>query len=132
MLTQEQVLSAIKAGRESQCLDERDYFRLSSFFPLDQWVHFGASLKGGFDPPVPRDWTEDLVKDQLHADVLFGIEKAEDERGISSDMMYHVVKMWLWLLEDDLQHHSDYHSYGLPFFKEVKAKYSGDSGVHKS
>jgi hypothetical protein len=48
-----------------------------------------------------------------------------DKRGISAGLMYEVVKMWMWVLEDDLQNHNeeDYAQYGLPLLKAVAVKY---------
>lgn len=126
MLTQEQVLDAVKGGRKSACavLDARDYGRLVAFFPVEDWHHFGMKLADGADPNTEvRPWTEDELKKQLTSDVAFGFEKALDQRGLSSGLMYEVVKMWMWVFEDDLQHHDDYAQYGLPLFKAVAVKY---------
>jgi len=122
MLTQEQVLSAVKAGRKTTCLDGRDYSRLGCFFDKGDLPTLGLKLKEGADWN-PDPYTEEEILKQLKSDVSFGIEKAMNERGISSSLMYEVVKMWLWILEDDLQHHSDHHGYGLGFFREVESKY---------
>ena len=128
MKSQEDVLAGVKAGRDrGPCgaLDGRDYSRLIYFFPVNEWSAFGFSLVEGAEPPTPKPWTEENILAQLRDDVAFGIEKAEGERGISSASMYAVVKMWLWILDDPLQDHTEYHSYGLPFFRQVEAKYSG-------
>jgi hypothetical protein len=122
MLTQEQVLSALKAGRESECLDGRDYARLTDFFSETDFEKLGYSLKEGAQH-TPKPWTLENIKEQLAKDVAFGFEKALDQRSISASMMYSVVKMWLWVLEDDLQHNEDYREYGLPFLKAVATKY---------
>ncbi len=122
MLTQEKILEVVNAGRKSECLDGRDYQRLGMFFPADKLKDFGLELKEGA-VWEPNPWTPEAVTAQLKDDVEFGIEKATNQRGISSNLMYEVVKMWMWVLEDNLQYHSNYHSYGLPFFEEVKAKY---------
>ncbi len=124
MLAQEAVLAAIKDGRKSAIamIDPRDYARLIEFFPAEEWTHFGFSLQEGASH-TPVDWTEGNVREQLARDVLFGINKAKNERGISSSLMYEVVKTWMWIMEDDLQYHDNYHSYGLPFFREVAEKY---------
>lgn len=125
MLTQEQVLSAVKAGRGSEALDGRDFHRLVEFFPVEQWELFGASLKEGCTPAPVRPWTEDEIKKHLAGDVEFAFEKALGKRGISASMMFSVLKMWMWVLEDDLQHFSEdsYAQYGLPLIKAVALKY---------
>lgn len=73
--------------------------------------------------PAPKDLTRENVLAQLASDLDFGFEKALNQRGISSGLMYEVVKMWMWVLDDDLQHFDGYAQYGLPFFKAVAIKY---------
>lgn len=127
MLTQEQVLAEVKTGTRNrggcELLDGRDYSRLSEFFPVADWGTFGFALREGAEPPVPRPWTEEEVLKQLEADVRFGHEKAEGERGISAGLMYAVVKMWMWVLEDPLQDTEEYAPYGMPLFLAIADKY---------
>lgn len=123
MLTHEAVLEAVRHGRKSECLDGRDYQRLCDFFTVDQWEVFGFGLKEGGTPPVVHPWTHEAVVRQLGEDVAFGFEKALNKRGISASLMWDVVKMWLWILEDPLQYSEDYTNYGLPLLKAVSVKY---------
>jgi hypothetical protein len=126
MLSQSQILEAVAAGRKAEALDSRDFARLADFFPASDWPALGMRLKEGVDPSTlatPRPWTEDEVKKQLAEDVAFGFEKALDKRGISASFMNDVVKMWMWVLEDDLQHMDEYAQYGLPLLKAVALKY---------
>lgn len=129
MLTQEQVLEAIKAGRQSECLDGRDYGRLTDFIPVEHWETLGFKLKEGATPKPPRPWTPEEVTTQMQRDVAFGFEKALNQRGLSSSFMYSTVKMWLWVLEDELQNTEDYVQYGLPLFKAVAVKYGFDNPI---
>lgn len=125
MLTQKQVLEmATKNG--SDCLDGRDFTRLAGFFPPSDYAALGLSLKEGADPatiPPPKAWTRENIVEQMGRDVAFGFEKALDKRGISSGLMYSVVKMWLRVLEDELAKSDAYAQYGLPLFKAVAVKY---------
>jgi hypothetical protein len=126
MLTRENVLDAVRKGRGTKTLDGRDYARLVDFFPIEEWSVFEVALKEGCTPPEPQPWTEEEVKLQLARDVAFGFEKALDCRGISASLMYNVVKMWMWILEDHElaeETDSDYAQYGLPFLKAVAVKY---------
>jgi hypothetical protein len=131
MYTRDQVLAAIVAGRKSQCLDGRDYTRLSDFFPVAEWAKLGLTTEKEATPEQiaktnasRAEWTEANILSQLKADVAFGFEKALDQRGISASLMNEVVKMWLWILEDPLQHRQDYEQYGLPLLKAVAVKYN--------
>lgn len=123
MLTQDQVLSAIRGGRKSRCLDRRDFARLIDFFPVSDLEVFGFTLKEGVEVPDPKPWTEEEVRAQMARDLAFAFEKAHDQRGISASFMYEVVKMWMWVLEDELQDFNDYAPYGLPLLRAVAQKY---------
>jgi hypothetical protein len=125
MLTQAQVLEAIKNGRKGGCsiLDSRDYLRLAEFFPDEDLDTLGFTKAEGVDRyPLP-EWTEDNILKHLASDLDFAFEKALNRRGISSSLMYEVIKMWMWVLEDDLQNFEDYPMYGLPLYKAVAVKY---------
>lgn len=125
MLSKEQILQAVSGGRESQCLDGRDFARLIDFFPVSEWKLFGTELREGEEAPTPKELTREAVLSCLESDLAFGFDKALDKRSGSAECMYEVVKMWMWVLEDDLQHFSDYAyaMYGLPLFKAVALKY---------
>ena len=123
MLTKEKVLEAVKNGKKTNCIDGRDYSRLCEFYPVSEWQHFGFGLKDGAKKPKAKSWTEENIRKQLASDVAFGFEKALNQRGISSGLMYEVVKMWLWILEDELQNDNEYAQYDLPLFKKVATKY---------
>lgn len=117
-------LEQIKTLYKSDTLDGRDLYRLAQFIPQDQLHEFGLILKDGkTHEPIP--YTRDNVLAQLKKDVAFGFEKALDQRGISSSLMFSVVKMWNWVLEEGLQDWSDddYAQYGLPLFKATAQKY---------
>jgi hypothetical protein len=124
MLTKEQVLDEVKSKKlTSGCIDGRDFARLTEWFELSEWTHFGFALKEGADPTPVKPWTEESVVEQLRRDTLFGFEKACDERGISSSFMYETVKMWLHILDDDTAATVGYGSYGMPLFRAVAQKY---------
>lgn len=128
MLTKEQIIGAVKAGRKSECLDSRDYSRLLAFFDADHFSIFGFHIEDGATH-TPTEFTRETVLEQLKRDVSFGFEKALAKRGISSDLMYEVVKMWMWVLEDELQYHDRYAMYGLPLFRAVAIKYGFDNHI---
>ena len=65
-----------------------------------------------------KPYTRENILEALQSDVAFGFEKALDKRGLSSGMMFEVVKMWNWILneDDELANWGDdnYAMYGLP------------------
>jgi len=126
MKTREQILEIIANGRESNCIDGRDYYRLVRFFPVSNWKVLGCEKTDQTKPdPEPIELTKENVLKQLAKDVAFGFEKALDKRGISSSLMYEVVRMWLWVLDDEqLYNDNEYGMYGLALFKKVAVKYN--------
>jgi len=124
MKTREQVLAAVRSGElEMESLDGRDFGRLASFFPREEAKVFGFEVKPESEPYQPREWTEEEVKKQLKDDVEFGFKKALGKRSISASCMYSVVRMWMWVLEDELYNFKEYALYGLPLLKAVAIKY---------
>ena len=126
MKTREQIIAAVKAGRERRAIDGRDLRRLTEFFPPSDWPVFGFDLKGGMTAPETTPFTQENVRAKLATDVAFGFYKALTKRGISASCMYGVVKMWMWVLDDEelgAETDTDYPQYGLPFMKAVAIKY---------
>ena len=68
---------------------------------------------------------------QLKEDVEFGFEKALNKRGISSSLMFEVVRFWNWVLEEGLEDwdEDNYAMYGLPLFKATAVKYGWDNPI---
>jgi len=131
MLDRKQILEAIEAGKESQCLDGRDYSRLCIYFSVEDWGKLGFSLKEGEKPPKAKPLTKQNILKQLKSDLEFAFEKALNQRGISSSFMYEVIKMWMWILEDSLQHWDEYAQYGLPLYKATALKYEFNNPIGK-
>ena len=130
MKTREQILEAIKNGKESQCLDGRDFSRLCNFFPVEQWEQIGFKLKEDAKELLEiKELTEETILVQLKDDLDFAFEKALSQRGISSSFMYEVIKMWMWILDDPLQHFEEYIMYGLPLYKAVALRYNFDNPI---
>ena len=119
-------LEQIASGYKSETLDGRDLYRLAQFIPESDLEKFGLSLKeGAVGKHEHKELTRDNILAQLKEDVAFGFEKALDQRGISSSLMFECVKMWNWILEEGLENFSDddYAQYGLPLFKATAIKY---------
>lgn len=131
MKTLEQIAGLYK----SNCIDGRDLNRLCMFIPFDMLNLFGLEPKEGV---TAEEWNKDVrpftreeILKQLESDVDFGFEKALNQRGISSSLMFEVVKMWNWILEEGLEDWSDdnYAMYGLPLFKATAVKYGFDNPI---
>lgn len=128
MKTLEQVLE----GFESQTLDGRDANRLFDFLTEEQGEKVGITLKDEFKGThTPKEWTRENVLERLEKDVAFGFEKALNQRGISSGLMFAVVQMWNNILEDGLENwpDDDYAMYGLPLFKATAVKYGWNNPI---
>lgn len=106
-------------------LDDRFGKRFSSFLTEEQANAIGWRAKEGCEWPAPKEWTRENILEQLKDDVAFGFEKALDQRGISSSLMFEVVLKWNKVLEDGLEDwdEDNYAQYGLPLFKATAEKY---------
>jgi len=123
-------LKQVKELYKSKCIDGRDLHRLLDFVPEDELKDFGITLKEelkGTHESIP--FTKENILKQLKVDVEFGFQKALDQRSISAGLMYAVVSMWNWILEDGLDGFDTYAQYGLPLFKATAIKYGFDNPI---
>lgn len=130
MKTLEQIAKEYK----SETLDGRDLTRLSIFIPYNMLNDFGIKPKDEYDDEEIwnkhiKEFTRENILKQLEEDVDFGFEKALDKRGISASLMYEVVRMWNWILEEGLEDFDSYAQYGLPLFKATAVKYGFDNPI---
>lgn len=108
-----------------QCIDARDMVRIAQFLPDEQLHKIGFSIKEGSEKRtnIP-EWNRENILENLKGDIAFGFEKALNKRGISSLLMFNVVLMWNWILEEGLEDYKGpYEQYGLPLFKATAEKY---------
>lgn len=132
MKTIEQILNW-KKKEGSQCLDGRDLSRLIQFLTEEQITSLGLKLKEEFKGKHKvKKFTRENILKELETDVAFGFEKALNKRGISSGLMYAVVQMWNWILEEGLENFDDYPQYGLPLFKATAVKYGFPNPIGKN
>lgn len=122
-------LDFIIENYKSETLDGRDLNRLAQFVPKDRLTEIGMSLKDESAEWNPKEFTRENVLEQLKSDVEFGFKKALDKRGISAGLMYEVVSMWNWILEEGLEDFDNYAQYGLPLFKATAIKYGFDNPI---
>lgn len=130
MKTLEQIAKEYK----SETLDGRDLTRLSIFIPYNMLKDFGIEPKEEYDDEEIwnkhiKSFTRENILEQLKEDVDFGFEKALNKRGISSSLMYEVVRMWNWILEEGLEDFDSYAQYGLPLFKATAVKYGFENPI---
>lgn len=123
-------LEQIAENYKSQTLDGRDLNRLVQFIPEDMLPKFGMELNDEWKGKHQAiEFTKENVLKQLKSDVEFGFEKALNQRGISSSLMYSVVQMWNWILEEGLEDFDSYAMYGLPLFKATALKYGFENPI---
>lgn len=123
-------------GLTSNCIDGRDFGRLSNFIPYNMLNEFGIEPKEEYDNE--EKWNEHIVEfnrenilKQLEKDVAFGFEKALNKRSISSSLMFECVRLWNYILEEGLEDWSEenYAMYGLSLFKATAVKYGWDNPI---
>lgn len=128
-------LHDILTNYESNCLDGRDMNRLYMFIDWNTLQQYPALMKGikeeylneekWMSEVYEQEFTRENILKHLERDVAFGFRKALDQRGISASLMYEVVKMWCWVLDDneELYNWNTYAYYGLPLFKAIAVYY---------
>ena len=106
-------------------LDDRFGVRFCQFLTVEEMDSIGFEYNDTekANAHEPKEWTEENILTQLKEDVEFGWEKACDERGLSSSLMYEVVKKWCKVLENEFAEFDDYGPYGKPLFEAVAKKY---------
>ena len=113
-------------------LDDRFGSRFCQFLTEEQMEKIGFGLKDEFKGKHQTiEWTRENILKQLERDVNFGFEKALDQRGISANLMFEVVRSWNKVLEEGLENWDENHyaQYGLPLFKATAVKYGFDNPI---
>ena len=121
MKTLEYVKNNINEFERDDFLDQRFTKRFIDFLDVSEWERFGFKFTG--NERKPKKWTEENILSQLKDDVEFGIEKAQNHRGISSELMAMVCLSWLDVLEDEDIDRDLYGWYGSELFKAIDKKY---------
>ncbi len=125
MLSKEEVLDNYK--KLETCIDNRFGKRLAQYLTVEELDNTNLQVKDEYRDSwtVEKEWTEENIIKQLVSDAEFGLEKAENERGISSSLMAEVCEAWLFVLEDtDFEGYSDSY-YSISLFEGVLEKYGG-------
>ena len=125
-------LDQIEKEYESKTIDGRDLGRLMVFIPENRLKSFGIELKDEYvGKHEAKEFTRENILSQLKKDVYFGFEKALNKRGLSAGMMFEVVSMWNWILEEGLEDFGEdnYAQYGLPLFKATAVKYGFENPI---
>lgn len=113
-------------------MEDRFGIRLCKFLTIEQMKKIGFSLNPEYAAAhQPKEWTRENILEQLKVDVEFGFEKALNKRGISSGLMFDVVRKWNIVLEEGLESwdKDNYAMYGLPLFKATAVKYGWDNPI---
>lgn len=114
-------------------IDDRFGIRFCDFLTSEQAKEIGFEIKKEYVDEHNKnikEWNRDNILEQLKEDVKFGWEKACDERGISSSLMYDVVLKWNRILEEGLENwdEDNYAMYGKPLFEATAKKYGWKLG----
>ena len=101
MKTLEYVKKHLDEFEQDTLFDQRFTKRFMDFLPTSEWEKYGYRYTGEGER-VPKEWTKENILEQLKSDVMFGHQKAVNERGISSELMAMVVNAWCKVLENRL------------------------------
>lgn len=125
-------IAKIIEGYQAKTLHGRDIGRLSQFVPEESLALLGLQLKEEFKGKhIPIEFTRENVLKELESDLALSFDKALGQRGLSAGMMYDVIRMWNWILEEGLEDwdRDRYAQYGLPLFKATAVKYGFDNPI---
>lgn len=122
MLSLEYVKEHLDEIERDTVLDRRFTRRFLDYLPVEEYEKYGFEYTGD-SPYEPEEWTEENVMKKFKRDVEFGIEKATNHRGISSELMTMVCASWLDVLEDKDIDRDLYGWYGCDLFKAIDEKY---------
>ena len=92
--------------------------RLCGFLNIEQMKKIGFELEEGFTH-TPKEWTLENILIQLKEDAEFGLEKAINQRGISSSMMYDVCSAWCDIIDKNELILADEYVYGENTFRNI-------------
>lgn len=127
MKTLEYVKNNISDFERDEFIDRRFTCRFLDFIEESEWEKFGCKRTENYEKQhKPKAWTEENILSQLKSDTAFGIGKALDHRGISSELMAMVCLAWLDVLEDKDIDRNLYGWYGSELFKAIDKKYGFD------
>lgn len=108
-------------------LDNRDLNRLLAYVTFDEAQAIIGDRLNAQDAGEwgeVKTWDEETVKAHMHSSLSFAFEKALNQRGISASLMHTVMKMWLWVIQDDeLLGDAWYDAYGLGYLYAIRDKH---------
>lgn len=111
-------------------LDGSDIRRIIQFTPDNMLFRFGLDTKDvSQGNREVLEFTRENILNNLEKDVSFGFKVALEQDGFNSSLMYSVVKMWNWILEEGLEDFDSFTHYGLPLFRETALEYGFNNPI---
>ena len=108
-------------------LDNRDLNRLLLYLTYDEAVDILDSkiAIGWREWHEVRSWDEQTITEHIRSSLEFAFEKALGQRSISSSLMHGVMRMWMWVIQDEklAEGELDYRDYGLAFLYRIRDRY---------
>jgi len=111
-------------------LDHRDINRLLAYLTLEE----AQDTFDAFEDKTIQDWGDvkpwdiQVIKEHIESSLEFAFEKAFNQRGISSSLMHGVMRMWMWVIQDNdlADGDSGYSDYGLAYLYRIRDKHFPD------
>ena len=111
-------------------LDNRDLDRLLTYVTFEEaQAIFSDRLKpeNAEEWGKVKPWDEETITAHIRNSLAFAFEKALGQRGISASLMHTVMKMWMWVIQDDeLFDMAWYANYGLAYLYQIRDKHFPD------
>lgn len=108
-------------------LDNRDLNRLLLYLTHDEAIDiFGDNLAARWrEWHEVRPWNEQTIMEHICSSLEFAFEKALGQRGIISSLMHGVMRMWMWVIQDEELTKGEpyYDDYGLAYLHRIRNRY---------
>ena len=71
------------------------------------------------------EWGEEAILPLLKRDLVWGMDKAEEEKGLSCMAAFGRVLFYARVLDETFEYYEeDYHNYGMELFEEVQSRFN--------
>lgn len=141
--TKEEVIATLKAIFEDNALietslismpwgtsllDDRSLNYLLSYFTREEAADaFGDIVlaAGWVKWHEVKPWDEQTIMEHISSSLKFAFKKARDRCNTSAALMHGVMRMWMWIIQDEELAEDDpwYDDYGLSCFCKIRDRY---------
>jgi len=139
MKSYDEVINLFKKGQVyprylTHFFNDLDLWKLCMYIKSKDLQLFGFMLKENencqkWDKKVEKKWKRKNFIKELKKELGYAFDKMNKKEGLAVALIIELIKMWLWILDDDLWKNEEFEPYGLPFLEKVALKYKFNKEV---